>query len=131
MRIALFDFVVSPHSGPGACDLDVLQALCEEHEVTVFASELAMPSDQQEFVTHVAVPTVRGPSLAAFLLYFARACISYGRLRLRGTRFDLIQVTDCSFPTADVCYAHLCHRTFLSDIWPRVRPQPSLRRVHS
>jgi glycosyltransferase involved in cell wall biosynthesis len=130
MRIALFDHVVVPHSGPGGCDVWVLQALREEHEVTVFASRLVMPDDGQP-VRHVPVPTVRRPSLLSFLVYFVRAGVSYRRLKWCGTRFDVIQSTDCSFPVADVFYAHLCHRAFLTEVWPRVRGHITLRTLHS
>lgn len=131
MKIALFDFVVAPHSGPGGCDVEVLRAISEEHEVTVFASNLVMPEGTGRSVTQVAVPTVRHPGLASFLLYLAGASVSYARLRLRGERFDVIQATDSSFPFADVCYAHLCHRAFLAEIWPRVRGRIGPRTAHS
>jgi glycosyltransferase involved in cell wall biosynthesis len=131
MKLALFDFVVAPHSGPGGCDVQVLQALADEHEVTVFASELAVPGGVPRSVELVAVPTVRHPSVVSFLIYLARASASYARHRLHGVRFDRIQATDCSFPTADVCYAHLCHRAFLADVWPDVRGPMTLRRAHA
>src|SRR5437870_2883943 len=120
MKIALFDHVVSSESPAGSCDLRVLGALRDEHEFTVFASEFTLPGDGRA-VTHVTVPSVRRPALASFLVYFVRACVAYGLLRLRGTRFELVQATDCALPTADVCYAHFCHRAFLSEVWPQVR----------
>src|SRR4051812_25575084 len=131
MKIALFDDVVSPRSPAGSCDVRVLEALRDEHEVTVFTSELELSAGGGRPVRHVAVPTIRHPRLASFLLYFARAWMSYGRLRLRGRRFDLLQATDCSSPAADVCYAHLCHRAFLAEMWPQVRGRVSPRTVHS
>jgi glycosyltransferase involved in cell wall biosynthesis len=131
MKIAIFDHVIAPHSGPGGCDVEVLRALHDEHQVTVFASELVLPADGGNSVTHVAVPTVRHPALASFLIYLARACVSYELLRARGARFDVVQATDCSFPVADVCYAHLCHRAFLTEVWPGLRPRMTPRSVHS
>lgn len=131
MRIALFDYVVAPHSGPGGCDAWVLDALRGEHELTVFASELVLPNGGGRPVRHVVVRTVRHPALAAFLLYFVRAWLSYGRFRRRGARFDLVQSTDCSFPAGDVFYAHLCHRAFLHEVWPHVRGHLTARKLHS
>ena len=130
MKVALFDDVVSPRSPAGSCDMRVLQALRDEHEITVFASEFALP-DRGRPVRQIAVPTVRQPALASFLLYLALACISYARLRLRGRRWDVIQATDCSFPVADVCYAHFCHKAFLLEVWPRMRAQITPRVAHS
>jgi glycosyltransferase involved in cell wall biosynthesis len=109
----------------------VLEALSDEHEITVFASELDIPDGGSRTIKQIALPTVRHPALASFLLYLARAHISYVRLRLRGGRFDLIQATDCCFPVADISYAHLCHRTFLAEVWPRVRTRISARTIHT
>jgi glycosyltransferase involved in cell wall biosynthesis len=131
MKIALFDFVVAPHSGPGGCDVQLLQALDGEHEITVFASELIVPGGTGRSIEHIAVPAPSHPAVVSFLVYFARACAWYAWLRLRGVRFDRIQATDCSFLTADVCYAHLCHRAFLADVWPEVRGPITLRTAHA
>jgi glycosyltransferase involved in cell wall biosynthesis len=131
MRIALFDYVVTPHSGPGGCDVEVIRALDGEHEVTVFASELALSGNGGGSVGHVHVRTVRHPGVASFVLYLGRAVVAYRRLRRRGERFDLVQATDCSFPMADVCYAHLCHRAFLAEVWPQIRSRLTPRTVHT
>lgn len=130
MRIAIFDYVVAPHSGPGGCDVEVIQALRDEHQVTVFSSQFTVPAGRGH-VEHIPVPTVRHPALASFVIYLARACISYLRARIGGTRFDVVQVTDCSFPVADICYAHLCHRAFLAEVWPRLRARITLRTAHT
>ena len=74
--------------------------------------------------------SVRRPALVAFLLYLGGACIVYTR-RVRGARFDIVQATDCSFPSADVCYAHFCHRAYLTEVWPRLRIRRSPRSLHS
>jgi glycosyltransferase involved in cell wall biosynthesis len=131
MRIAIFDHIVAPRSPPGRCDMRVIEALRGEHEVTVFASELALAPDNRNPVGHVPIRTVRRPALVAFLFYLVQAYVNYWRLRLAKTRFDLVQATDCSFPTADVCYAHFCHRFFLRHVWPEVRGRITPRTIHS
>ncbi len=130
MRIALFDHVVSVRSPAGSCDVRVLEALRDEHDITVFASELA-PTLIHGSVHHVALRSVRRPALAAFLVYLVRAWACYKRRWRRGDEFDLIHATDCSFPYADVCYAHFCHRAYLSEVWPLVRGRLTPRAVHS
>src|SRR5438067_1580579 len=120
MRIALFNYVIAPHSGPGSRDVEVLQELAGEHDFTVFASKLLMPSGGIGPIRHVRIPTIPRPAFPSFVLYFAGACVSYGRMR-RGRRFDLLHVTDASFPAADICYAHFCHRGYLKEVWPRMR----------
>ena len=72
-----------------------------------------------------------GPGLASFLAYVMQAWVAYLRHRLRGRRFDVVQATDCDFLTADVCYAHLCHRAFLDEVWPHVRAPIGPRTLHS
>jgi glycosyltransferase involved in cell wall biosynthesis len=131
MKIALFDYVVSPRSPAGSCDVRVVQALRDEHEITVFSSEFAMPGTEAGRVRHVTLSTVSGPSLASFLVYFARACMAHVGASLRGRRFDLVQVTDCSFPTGDICYAHFCHRAFLAEVWPRLKLRLTPRALNS
>lgn len=131
MKIALFDYVVSPRSPAGSCDLRVVQALRAEHEITVFTSDFAMPDTGERPVRRVALPTVPAPSLASFLVYFARGCMSHLGMRLRHRHFDVIHATDCSFPTADVYYAHFCHRAFLREVWPEISPGITPRALNS
>jgi glycosyltransferase involved in cell wall biosynthesis len=131
MRIALFNYVIAPHSGPGSRDLEVLQDLHDEHDFTVFAGRLTLPSEGTSAVRHIAVPTVRRPALPSFLLYFVGACLSYVWVRVAGARFDLIHVTDASFPTGDVCYAHFCHRGYLSEVWPQIRTRLTPRVINN
>src|SRR5437016_13794534 len=121
MRIAIFDHIVAPQNPAGSCDIRVIEALRGDHDVTVFASELALATGNRNPIEHVSIRTVRRPALFSFLLYLVQAYAKYWRLRLMRTRFDLVQATDCSFPTADVCYAHFCHRFFLRHVWPEVR----------
>lgn len=131
MKIALFDHTVSARNPAGSCDARVLEALCDEHEFTVFASAVCLHGGRRPSITHTPIVAVRRPALVSFLAYFAGACLAYAYLKLRGRRFDLVQATDCALPTADVCYAHFCHRAFLAKVWPQVRHGLTLRTLHS
>lgn len=131
MRIALFNYVVAPHSGPGSRDVEVLRELHGEHEFTVFASKLILPDDSGPAIAHVAVRTIPRPAFPSFLLYFAGAFASYVRFRLAGRRFDLLHVTDASFPGGDICYAHFCHRGYLKEVWPRMRTRITARTMNN
>jgi glycosyltransferase involved in cell wall biosynthesis len=82
-------------------------------------------------VRHLAVPAIARPRLASFVTYLLGASLAYAVLRLKGRRFDVIQATDCSFPVADVCYAHFCHRAYLSETWPRIRGRMGPRTAHT
>src|SRR5436190_17222162 len=131
MRIALFDQVVGPGSPAGSCDARVVEGLCSAHDFTVFSSELELSPEATRRVDHVAVPSVRRPALLAFLGYFLLGLVAYRRARRRGLQADFVQATDCALPSADLCYAHFCHRAFLSEVWPHVRPALSARTVHA
>lgn len=131
MKIAVFDYMVSPRNPPGTCDIRVIEALREEHDITVFASELDLTENGGRPVAHVRVPTISHPKLVSFLLYFLRAWLAHRRMTRRGTRFHITQTTDCSSVDADVCYAHFCHRAFLLEVWPRVRARMSPRTLHT
>lgn len=131
MKVALFNHIVSPRSPAGSCDLKVLEALGNAHDITVFAGEFARPATRTDAVTYVPVPAIGRPRLASFLVYLLGGCVSYARVRLSGERFDVVQATDGGLPIADVCYAHFCHRAFLVDVWPRLRTPRSLRTLHT
>src|SRR5579884_4405701 len=98
MRIAVFNYVIAPHSGPGSRDAEVLEQLRSEHEFTVFASKLVLPDGDKDEIEYVPVRTLPRPAFPSFVLYFVGACLSYARRRLKRTQFDLLHVTDASFP---------------------------------
>jgi glycosyltransferase involved in cell wall biosynthesis len=131
MRVALFNHIVAPRSPAGSCDARVLEALSPDQDFTVFAADLSVPDGTSRAVALVAIPAVSRPALAGFITFFLGGCVAYALRRLRGARYDVLHVTDCAFPDADVCYAHFCHRGFLADVWPRVRGRRSLRSVHT
>jgi glycosyltransferase involved in cell wall biosynthesis len=131
MRIAVFNYVIAPHSGPGSRDVEVLEQLRHEHRFTVFASKLLLPDGDSDGISYVPVRTMPRPAFPSFLLYFAGACLSYLRRRLGGSRFDLVHVTDASFPVGDICYAHFCHRGYLKEVWPRMRTRITPRVVNT
>jgi glycosyltransferase involved in cell wall biosynthesis len=131
VRIALFDQIVGPGNPAGVCDALLLDGLSDRHDFTVFASELKLAPATRPRVRHVQVPSFRRPALVAFLAYFARSLVAWRRARRHGLEVDLVQATDCALPSADVCYAHFCHKAFLSEVWPRIRPPLSARTIHT
>src|SRR4051794_8266578 len=119
VRIALFDQVVAPEAPAGSRDQRIVEQLSAEHEFTLFASAVSLEDGRMRAVAHVPVPTVRRPALASYLAYLVGSLGAYAGARARGRRFDILHVTDCYFPTADVYYAHFCHRAYLRHVWPR------------
>jgi glycosyltransferase involved in cell wall biosynthesis len=131
VRIALFDQVVAPAAPAGSRDQRIVEQLSGEHEFTLFASAVSLDHGRTRAVAHVPVPTVRRPALVSYLAYLVGSLRAYAGARARGRRFDILHVTDCYFPTADVFYAHFCHRAYLRDVWPHVRGSVSPRMVHN
>jgi glycosyltransferase involved in cell wall biosynthesis len=131
VRIALFDQVVAAENPAGSRDQRIVEQLSGEHEFTLFASAVVLKDGGTRAVAHVPVPTVRRPALVSYLAYLVGSLRAYAGARARGRRFDILHVTDCYFPSADVYYAHFCHRAYLRDVWPVVRGPVSPRRVHN
>jgi glycosyltransferase involved in cell wall biosynthesis len=131
MRIALFDHRVTPQNPAGSLDARILERLSQEHDFTVFASELRLDTGLANGVAHVRVTSIRRPALASYLMHFAGCCLAYLRARARGRRFDVVHVTECALPVGDVFYAHFCHRAFLRDVWADIRGPASARRLHA
>jgi glycosyltransferase involved in cell wall biosynthesis len=131
VRIALFDQVVAPENPAGSRDQRIVEQLADEHEFTLFSNAVVLEDGPRRAVAHVSVPTVRRPALASYLAYLVGSLCAYAAARARGRRFDVKHVTNCGFPSADVYYAHFCHRAYLRDVWPLVRGTVSPRMVHA
>jgi glycosyltransferase involved in cell wall biosynthesis len=120
MKIAIFDYVVTSGNAIGKCDLGILNALCHEHEFTVFSMEFENPCPDR--IKWVRVPAVRRPLALVFLTFHILAPIYYLWYRLvRGMRFDLVQFIESNLAFGDIAYAHFCHRQFLKSHWSEVR----------
>ena len=57
MRIAVFDYRITPNNPIGSCHLAMLRALAAEHEFTVFAVEFENPSKATCFLAIFFTPT--------------------------------------------------------------------------
>lgn len=112
MRIAIFDFKTTPGNPIGRCHIQMMQALCEEHEFVVFAPEFENPRPDR--IRWVRVPTPLRPLALQFVVYFLLAPLALWWHRLRtGRRFDAVVAVESNIPRADVVHAHFCHRAFI------------------
>jgi glycosyltransferase involved in cell wall biosynthesis len=116
MRIALFDYIVTPENAIGKCDLAILAALCDEHEFTVFSTRFENPRPDR--IHWVRVPTLRRPMALLYIVFhlLAPLCYAWHCLRYR-MRFDLVQVIESNLLFGDIAYSHFCHREFLDRHW--------------
>jgi glycosyltransferase involved in cell wall biosynthesis len=116
MRIALFDYIVTPENAIGKCDLAILAALCEEHEFTVFSTRFENP--RPERIRWVRVPAPERPLVLLYVVFHLMAPLFYvwHCLRYR-VRFDVVQVIESNLLFGDIAYSHFSHREFLERHW--------------
>ncbi len=118
MRIAIFDYLVTKNNAIGSCHLRILEALCLEHEFTVFAVEFENPRPDR--IRWVRIPAARRPMALLFLTFHVLAPIYYwvARVSLR-IHFDLIQTIESQSLLGQLCYSHFCHRAYIKQHWKR------------
>ncbi len=116
MKIALFDYIVTPDNAIGKCDLAILGALCDAHEFTVFSARFENP--RPEKIHWVRVPAPQRPMVALYVVFhlLAPLCYVWHCVRHR-MRFDVVQVIESNLLFGDIAYSHFCHRTFLERHW--------------
>ena len=119
MNIAVFDYRVIPTNPVGSCHLRMLAGLCDRHNFTVFAVEFQNPSPQR--IRWVRIPLPVRPYVLLYVLYHLAAPAAYAIQRLRGTRFDLVQMVESNLSFGDISYSHFCHRLYLSRHWRETR----------
>jgi glycosyltransferase involved in cell wall biosynthesis len=119
MRIALFDYIVTPGNAIGKCNLAILAALCEDHEFTVFSTRFENPRPDR--IHWVRVPAVERPMAFLYVAFHLLApfCYWWHCFRFR-TRFDVVQVMESNVLFGDIAYSHFCHREFLKRHWKSV-----------
>jgi len=120
MRIAIFDYRITPNTPVGSEILQIIQSLYREHEFTVFAYEFENPNP--ECVEFVQIPKFTHIPILPYLIYHFLAPIYYWAYRLRRhRRFDLIQIVESNLSFGDVSIVPFCHRTFVKNHWSQAR----------
>ena len=116
VKIAIFDYVVTPTNAIGSCHLRILKSLCYEHEFTVFAVAFENPCPDR--IHWVRIPAPSRPLLLLFVTYQLVAPLYYWFYHVvRNEEFDLIQIVESTYTRGDLSYAHFCHRAYLKDHW--------------
>jgi glycosyltransferase involved in cell wall biosynthesis len=112
MRIAVFDYRVLRTNPVGSCHRALLEALCGEHDFTVFAVQFDNPCPER--ITWVRVPVPSRPQALLFVAYHLVAPLRYLFQRLwQGTSYDLVQIVESNLSFGDLSYVHFCHGAFL------------------
>lgn len=119
MNIAVFDYLVTRNNAIGSCHLRMLEALCFEHEFTVFAAEFENPCPER--IRWVHVPAIKRPLALLYITFHVLAPLSYWWHRLRRhARFDHVQMVESNLLFGDISYSHSCHRFFLDRYWKNI-----------
>jgi glycosyltransferase involved in cell wall biosynthesis len=120
-KIAIFDYKVVRGNPIGGCHLRMLEALCREHDFTVFAAEFDNPCPER--IRFVRIPAPTRPLALLFVSFHALAALRYWLHRLTGrARFDLVQTVESNGSFGDVTYSQFCHRAYLKHHWKSTRP---------
>lgn len=119
MRIAVFDYAVTPTNPAGSCHRLLIERLCDQHEFTVFAPRFDNPRPDR--VRWIPVYSILRPLAVLFLSFHLSALVKYLRFRRQG-HFSLVQSIESNFGCSDVVYAHFCHRWFLRHYWSSSKP---------
>ncbi len=119
MRIAIFDYKITPNNPIGGCHRRLLEGLCREHMFTVYAVEFDNPSPGH--IRWAAVPAPKRPLAALFITYHLVAPLIFLKDQLKShDRYDLTQFVESNLSFGDVSYSHFCHRVFLKNHWPKL-----------
>lgn len=116
MKIAIFDYSITPTSPIGSCHLRMLAELGREHEFTVFAVQFQNPWPDR--IQWVRIPAPTRPLALLFLVYYVVSPLYYWAYRLRtGVQFDLIQTVENYSILGHAAYSHFCHTVYLREHW--------------
>jgi glycosyltransferase involved in cell wall biosynthesis len=116
MRIAIFDYAVTPTNPIGSCHRRILASLCREHAFTVFSVRFDNPDPAQ--IEWVRIPAPGRPLVLLFAAFHLLAPIYYWLYRLtRRVKFDLVQGVESNLSFADVVYSQFCHAAYLASHW--------------
>lgn len=115
MRIAYFNYLVTPDNPVGGSHLFLLRDLAARHQVTVFAVAFESPDHRIEWVK---VPAPRRPLFLLFLVYQVMATLLFWLYCCRKrVRFDVVHAVEGNVLFADVQSAHFCHTMYLRRHW--------------
>jgi glycosyltransferase involved in cell wall biosynthesis len=112
VRIAIFDYRVSPSNPIGGCHRHLMLELCEEHDFVVFAPEFDNPRPDR--IRHIPIKVPLRPLALLFVAFHLAAWRAWRRYRRSGgLPVDLIQSVESNRLGTDVIYSHFFHRAYL------------------
>ena len=113
--IVIFDMNMTTKSPAGSCVLAEINGLEDSYRIVAVTAELH--NDHPDNIQWLRVPLPRGPILLRYIVFHAIGPLIYAFWRLRGGQVNITQTTQGQFPSADIAYAHFCHRSYLKNQW--------------
>jgi len=108
----MFYYSETETNAHGKLDREIMRAIGQDHELTVFAMDFENPDPGR--IRFVRIPRVRVPLCVLFVVFHVLAPLTYLAHRLRHrARFDVVHFHDVDLPFGDVAYVHFCNRAFL------------------
>lgn len=112
MRIAVFDYVVTPNNAIGMCVRRMMGSLGQEHDFTLFSCTLDDPLPGR--IRWIRIPAIKRPLALLYITYHFLASWQYWTRGIwkRGA-YEWTYAVESNFLFADIIHAHFCHRWFL------------------
>ncbi len=127
MRIAIFDYKITPTNPIGGCHLQMLKGLAQDHDFTVFAVEFENPDP--EHIEWIRIPAPTRPLILLFLCFHVLAPLYFwGYCLRRHVKFDQVQSVETNLSFGSIAYSQFCHRAYLQTHWSETQPQDWIRR---
>ncbi len=118
MKIAVFDYVVTPNNAIGMCVRRMMGSLGQEHDFTLFSCTLDDPLPGR--IRWFRIPAVKRPLALLYITYHFLAAWQYlTRGIWKKGAYQWVYAVESNFLFADVIHAHFCHRWFLQKHWKR------------
>ena len=109
MKIAYITHEVNRRAGPARCMAELVERVSNEHEVTVFSSELDIIDRGK--VRYYKIPAVKHTYILNYLVFFICSTVLLAVLSLfRRSKFDVVHSTGLDYPLANVITCHFCER---------------------
>lgn len=117
MKIAIFDYVVTPNNAIGMCHRRMMQALAQEHDFSLFSCQFDNPLPSR--IQWSRVPAIARPLAALFLSFHAAAAYFYYSRGVNRGSYDWVHGVESNFLFSNLIHAQFCHRWFLAKHWKR------------
>lgn len=117
--LAIFDMSMTENSPAGSCVLAEVRGLREHYRVLIISADLQPDMQEDNAIEWLKITLPKKPILLRYVLFHLLAPIVFLKWKRLHGNPDLVQATQGQFASADIAYAHFCHRAYLKTQWPK------------